>query len=113
MSESWRVPQAAIGREESDQGIFPGESWRRPIGIEEEMLMYDTWRPLDSDDRKPFVGSVLEPPPSSDSVREDEHLFEKEEHERDIWRKANKHIDPRKDIEPVEEELQAPSIWDL
>uniref|UniRef100_F1KPZ3 Death-inducer obliterator 1 n=1 Tax=Ascaris suum TaxID=6253 RepID=F1KPZ3_ASCSU len=113
ISESWRVPQYGIGRAEDEQGMLPGESWRRPTGIEEEMLMYETWRPLDSDERKPLVGSFLEPPPSLDSARKGKNLLEKEGRDRENWKKVDKHFDPRKDIEPVEEELQAPSIWDL
>uniref|UniRef100_A0A914ZL73 TFIIS central domain-containing protein n=2 Tax=Parascaris univalens TaxID=6257 RepID=A0A914ZL73_PARUN len=112
ISDTWRVSQYGIGREEDEHGMLPGESWRRPVGIEEEMLMYETWRPLDSDERKPLVGSFLEPSPSLDSARKGKKL-EKEGRDRENWKKVDKHFDPRKDIEPVEEELQAPSIWDL
>ncbi|VDM50028.1 unnamed protein product, partial [Toxocara canis] len=45
VSESWRaLPEGTNTEDSGSAGGFVGETWRRPIGIEEEMLMYDSWR---------------------------------------------------------------------
>ncbi|VDM30090.1 unnamed protein product [Toxocara canis] len=115
LSESWRaLPEGTNTEDSGSAGGFVGETWRRPIGIEEEMLMYDSWRSTEANERKPF-GPVLEPTLSTQPAREDEFIDIKKEQPvgRECWKKKDKSLDPRKDIEPVEEEFQAPSVWDL